>query len=161
MRLDVRTICVLKDHGGRLLLLKRSASKKLFPSLITGIGGKVELESGEGRDLAGSLFRELEEEVPQITKENISDLRLRLITHESRADEIVVLCWFTSLLNEPVTDMRCTEGELVWRSPNELDFSEMIPTAGPSIRFLTTLANDDIRIYDGIYKPLTRALMVN
>ena len=43
MTLDVRTILLLRNSDGRVLLLRRAANKKLFPNLITGIGGKVEL----------------------------------------------------------------------------------------------------------------------
>src|ERR1051325_229163 len=63
MKLDVRTILLLRHPDGRqVLLLCRSPEKKLFPNLMTGIGGAVELASGEGADLEAAVLRELEEE---------------------------------------------------------------------------------------------------
>ena len=59
MELDCRTALILRHPDGKqVLLLKRNASKKLLPNLITGIGGKVELEGGEGEDLEKCLLRE-------------------------------------------------------------------------------------------------------
>src|SRR5438874_13134200 len=112
MKLDARTILVLHDQtGGRVLLLRRSPQKKLFPSLITGIGGKIELHEGEAEDIERSLWREVSEET-SLGPLQIKDLQLRLSTLLSRGDEQVVLFWFTGRLANFIDRIPCSEGEL-------------------------------------------------
>src|SRR5687767_8527174 len=85
--LDVRTVLVLwHPDGQRVLLLRRAKTRKLFPGLITGIGGAVELRDGEGQDLTGACLRELEEET-RIAKDDVRDVRLRLSTILTRGDK--------------------------------------------------------------------------
>src|SRR3954471_9784810 len=108
MKLDVRTVLVLWHPNGRqVLLLRRSAEKKLFANLITGIGGSVELAMGEGGDLEAAVIREMEEET-RIRRGDIADLRLRLSSILSREGRVVVLLWYTARLRDVPSDLSCT-----------------------------------------------------
>lgn len=158
MKLDVRTVLILADPDGRrILLLRRSATKKLFPNLITGIGGKVELSAGEGDDLETALWREVAEET-RIPREQIADVRLRLSTLLTRDDEQIVLLWFTGTLLQTPTNLSCTEGMLEFFDPAKLPLAEMIPTAREAIRFIVSLPKTDQTIYNGIYDAVTLKL---
>src|SRR5256885_3806589 len=107
MHLDVRTILILRHPDRRqVLLLRRSPHKKLFPNLITGIGGAVELRLGEGADLEAAVLRELEEET-KIQRQDLFDLRLRLTRRLSRNDAQVVLLWYMANLEIIPSDLSC------------------------------------------------------
>ena len=72
-KLDARTIVLLYNPDQtQVLLLRRSPEKALWPNLITGIGGKVEVILGEASDIRASLLREVAEEVPQLAVEDIA-----------------------------------------------------------------------------------------
>lgn len=138
-------------------MLRRSSAKKLFPNLITGIGGKVELKAGEGDDLEAALWREVAEET-RIPRSQIADLRLRLSTLLTRNDEQVVLFWFTGHLLQTPADLSCTEGTLEFFAPAKLPLSELIPTAREAIQFIVSLPDTNTTIYNGIYDPATLKL---
>lgn len=148
MQLDVRTAIILRHPTEpAVLLLRRSASKKLFPNLITGIGGKVELTAGEGDDLIGAAWREFQEET-SIPADLVADVRLRLSTIISRGDQQVLLLWLTGQLLALPPDLSCTEGELEFHPINQLPVDEMIPTARQTIPFILALAADDPIVYN-------------
>ncbi len=112
MKLGVFTAIVLRHPSeDAALLLRRSAGKKRFPGLITGIGGQVELTQGEGEDLGASLLREFQEET-KIPLEIVTDVRCRLSTLITRGDLQVLLLWFTGRLTAMPDDLSCTEGHL-------------------------------------------------
>ena len=149
MQLDVRTALVLRHPtANAVLLLRRSATKKLFPNLITGIGGKVELSDGEGDDLLAAAWREFQEET-KIPPTLVTDIRLRLSTIISRGDQQVLLLWLTGKLVELPADLRCTEGELEFHPIDQLPLDAMIPTARQAIPFILALSADDNIVYNG------------
>ncbi len=151
MQLDVRTAIVLyHPTAAAILLLRRSPTKKLFPNLITGIGGKVELDQGEGNDLAAAALREFGEETT-IPPTLIANLRLRLSTILTRGDLQVILLWFTGRLTALPTDLSCTEGELEFHPLNDLPIAAMIPTASQSIPFILSLPDADTTVYNGYF----------
>jgi 8-oxo-dGTP pyrophosphatase MutT (NUDIX family) len=161
VHLDVRTILILWHADRRqVLLLRRSAGKKLFPNLITGIGGAVELALGEGADLESAVLRELEEET-QIHRNAISDLRPRLSTVLSRDGAQVVLLWYTAKLLQFPDDLSCPEGELRFFHAQDLPLELMVPTAREAIPFVISLADDDPTTYSGIYEPKNFRLLTN
>ena len=161
MHLDVRTILVLRHPDGRqVLLLRRSPHKKLFPGLITGIGGAVELNMGEGADLEAAVLRELEEET-RIARSDISDLRLRLTTVLNRDSATVLLLWYTGKLSIIPSDLSCTEGELSFFKAQNLPLVSMIPTAKEAIPFVISLSDDDAKTYSGTYEPKSFRLLTN
>ena len=149
MQLDVRTALVLRHPtANAVLLLRRSATKKLFPSLITGIGGKVELSDGEGDDLLAAAWREFQEET-KISPAQVNDVRLRLSTITSRGDQQVLLLWFTGKLVELPADLSCTEGQLEFHTIDQLPLDAMIPTARQAIPFILALPDGDKIVYNG------------
>lgn len=149
MQLDVRTALVLRHPtANAVLLLRRSATKKLFPNLITGIGGKVELSDGEGDDLLAAAWREFQEET-KISPALVTDVRLRLSTIISRGDQQVLLLWLTGKLVALPADLRCTEGDLEFHPIDQLPLDAMIPTARQAIPFILALSADDNIVYNG------------
>ena len=148
INLDVRTAIILRHPTeSAVLLLRRSATKKLFPNLITGIGGKVELAQGEDDDLIGAAWREFQEET-KISAGLVADVRLRLSTLISRGDQQVLLLWLTGRLLDLPPDLSCTEGELAFYAIDHLPVDEMIPTARQAIPFVLALADDDRIVYN-------------
>lgn len=161
MQLDVRCVLLLwHPDRRRILLLRRSASKELFPGLITGIGGSVELSRGEGNDLESAVLRELQEET-RLTAADISTPRLRLSTVLSRDDKQVILLWYTANFAKIPPNLRCSEGELTFFPSQDLPLENMIPTARDAIPFVASLPDDDPVIYNGIYDPRSHRLTTN
>lgn len=149
MQLDVRTALVLRHPTeAAVLLLRRSPTKKLFPNLITGIGGKVELTDGEGGDLVAAAWREFQEET-KIPAEIVADVRLRLTTIITRGEQQVLLLWLTGQLLDLPSDLSCTEGVLEFHPITQLPVDEMIPTARQTIPFVLALSADDPIVYNG------------
>lgn len=148
MQLDVRTAIILRHPTEpAVLLLRRSATKKLFPNLITGIGGKVELSQGEGDDLIAAAWREFQEET-KIPPTLVADVRLRLSTLISRGDQQVILLWLTGQLLALPPDLSCTEGELEFHPIDHLPVDQMIPTARQAIPFILALPTADPVVYN-------------
>ncbi len=151
MQLDVLTALVLcHPTEPSVLLLRRSATKKLFPNLITGIGGKVELSDGEGENLLGAAWREFHEET-MIPGALVADVRLRLSTLVSRGERQVLLLWFTGQLTALPPDLTCTEGELAFYAIDQLPVDRMIPTARQAIPFILSLPQADNTVYNGCF----------
>lgn len=151
MKIDVRNITVLiHPNEQEVLLLKRASAKKLFPNLITGIGGKVELEKGEGKDLTEAMWRELLEET-KISQGDVNNINLRLITTIQRSDEVVILLWYKGILAAIPKDLSCNEGTLKFYSFDKLSDVEYVPTARDPIQFLVRLPEADDIIYTGVY----------
>lgn len=156
MQLDVRTAIILRHPTERaVLLLRRSPTKKLFPNLITGIGGKVELDAGEGADLPAAALREFVEETA-IPLALVTDLRLRLSTILTRHELQVILLWFTGRLTTLPTDLSCTEGQLEFHPLDQLPVPLMIPTASQTIPFVLALPEDDMTVYNGYFDHANR-----
>lgn len=157
--LDVRTVLVLwHADGKRVLLLRRAKTKKLFPGLITGIGGAVELGRGEEQNLTRACLRELEEET-RIRKEDVREVRLRLSTILSRDEQQVVLLWFTGRLGAEPARMECTEGVLEFHEAGKLPVEEMVPTAREAIAFVVSLTDGDERAYNGVFDAELRLIV--
>ena len=152
MQLDVRTALILTHptDESQILLLRRSAEKKLFPNLITGIGGKVEVEQGEDENLGKSMWREFTEET-KIPRDTVEEARLRLTTIVNREDKVVILLWYTGKLTALPEDLSCTEGTLAFFDKRALPQQEMIPTASQAIPFICSLAQNDANIYAGSF----------
>ncbi len=150
-KLDVRTAIILRHPTeNSVLLLRRSSTKKLFPDRITGIGGKVELDEGEGDDLTAAAWREFTEET-NIPATMVTAVRLRLSTILTRGDLQVILLWYTGILTALPLDLSCTEGELAFYPLDQLPIPAMIPTASQTIPFILALPDDDETIYNGYF----------
>lgn len=149
--LDVRTALILRHPTeDEVLLLRRSPTKRLFPNLMTGVGGKVELEDGEGCDLTAAMWREFTEET-NISLGQIIDTRLRLSTLISRGPLQVLLLWYTGRLTQLPADLSCTEGQLEFHPVKHLPLKDMIPTARQTIPFILALPPEDETVYNGFF----------
>ena len=154
--LDVRTAIILRHPTeASALLLRRSSTKKLFPNRITGIGGKVELEEGEGDDLTAAAWREFIEET-NISPSTVADVRLRLSTILTRGELQVILLWFTGQLTEVPADLSCSEGALAFYPLDQLPIHDMIPTASQTIPFILALPDTDTTVYNGYFDAQNR-----
>ena len=160
MKLDLRTVMLL-HHPNReeVLLLKRDANKRLFPNLMTGIGGKVELDRGEGDDLEMAMWREFEEET-NIDRRSVIDTRLQLTTTLVRDNMIVTLLWFIGHLITIPKDLSCTEGTLIFIDRHDLPKTKMVPTAYQAISFMLSLPDDDQTQYVGCFSQETSLTVV-
>lgn len=149
--LNVFTALILHHPTDKsVLLLKRSESKKRWPGYITGIGGMVELHAGEADNLIASALRELEEET-RISLDQVENVQLRLSTTLSRGQTQDMLLWLTGQLQSVPADLHSPDGTLTFYPLDELPLAEMIPTAKAAIPFITSLAEDDLVIYNGIF----------
>jgi 8-oxo-dGTP diphosphatase len=135
---------ILLEHGGRFLLLKRSASKAFAPNRWTGIGGRV--EAGEFGDLKASALRELHEEAG-FEPADLENFTLRRTLFLARPDGIFIwLLYFTGKLSVESTPV-CPEGTLAWKEPHEFAGLDIIPTSRP---VLSLLVEDLVRDPQGL-----------
>lgn len=159
MKLDCRTAIILKHPSeNKVLLLKRASYKKLLPNLITGIGGKIELDKGEGEDLEKALLREFVEET-KIDVSIISDIKLRLTTSFIRDGIQWLIFWYTGQLNEIPADLSCNEGDLGFYYIDNLPIKDFTPPASQAIPFILSINND--KAYNGVFKEDGRLLINN
>lgn len=124
------TVIVL-HHQGKYLLLERAPTKKLFPNLWTGVGGKVELD--EMRDLRASAYRELLEETG-VAATDVENFVLRRVLFHAR-DDLTALLYYTADLKTYVLP-HCPEGALRWVAPADFAQIEFIESAGAAIPLL-------------------------
>ena len=126
---SARTLIFL-TRGDEILLMKRSAKKRIFPGRYNGLGGHLERDEDP---LAGAL-RELAEEAglpPQ-------HLELRAITHIDAGGPhgvlVFVFCGECATRDLPIRQSE--EGELSWlpiSQLSELDLVEDLPHLLPRI----------------------------
>lgn len=119
--------------NNKVLLLKRSLSKKFLPGKMVGIGGHI--EPSETGDLLSSALREVEEET-KLEKENLSNFKYLGVLSFSDYDEMEGHTYFFSAeLNRDVKlDLSSPDGELGWYKVVEmprLNFCEDTKTAIP------------------------------
>ncbi|MCS6870651.1 MAG: NUDIX domain-containing protein [Anaerolineae bacterium] len=103
-----RTLVFLTNDGD-LLLLKRSAQRRVFPNRYNGLGGHVERDE----TIEAAALREVHEECG-IAPDQIRDFRLRAISHiaSDAAGGIVVFIFTGEALTRTV--QASAEGELHW-----------------------------------------------
>ena len=113
-----RTLCFL-THGGDVLLLRGSPTKRIWAGKLNGVGGHIE----PGEDPLTGARREIQEE----TGLTVGDLELRALVHVAgrHPDPGVV---FTVFVGEaPSRDTaRGSEGELVWCPIDDLPLDELV-----------------------------------
>ncbi len=144
MKLDCRTAIVLKHpDNNQVLLLRRAPFKKLLPNLITGIGGKVELDKGEGDDLEKALLREVTEET-KIDTSTITEIELRLSTLHVVDSTQFIIFWFTGKFSKVPENLSCKEGVLNFYSTDNLPLEEFTPHAREAIPFILSAADHNM-----------------
>ena len=150
MKIDCRSALILRHPSeNKVLLLKRGSFKKLLPNLITGIGGKIELEKGEGEDLEKALLREFVEET-QIDLNIVTDIKLRLTTSFFRDGIQWSIFWYTGQLTELPQDLSCNEGELSFYDVGSLPVKEFTPPASEAIPYILNVQDD--KTYNSVFK---------
>lgn len=94
-------------NGGDVLMLKRDASRRVFPNQYNGLGGHVERDE----DVCSSALREIEEE----SGLKVHSLRLCCI-HNIDADEAsgILLFVFTAMSDSRDIKPSTPEGALEW-----------------------------------------------
>jgi 8-oxo-dGTP diphosphatase len=132
---SVRTLTFVL-HGGDVLLMKRSATKRIFPNRYNGLGGHIERDE----DPYTSALREVKEE----SGLDVSDLRLRGVYNIDSGDATgIVLFIFTARALTASLAHDCDEGTLHWVPVDQaltLDLVEDLPLILP--RVLAMQADD-------------------
>lgn len=108
-------------NNEKVLMLKRSADRKIAPGLWTGIGGHLEPE--EINDLELSCIREIYEETG-IKKEDITELKLKYILLRLKGTEIrEQFIYFGTTMKQEIIDTE--EGKLHWVNIETIHSLEM------------------------------------
>lgn len=117
-KLIPRTLIFLFDDQKRVLLIKGSTQKRLWPGLFNAVGGHIE----RGEDIFEAAYRELEEET------GITDVPLRYcgqITIDVNEGVGVGIFLFRGIyLGKRLA--ASSEGNLFWKSINDLTTDELI-----------------------------------
>lgn len=116
-------------NGGDVLMMKRDASKRVFPNQYNGLGGHVERDE----DVRSSALREIAEESGLI----VHSLRLRSI-HNIDAGEAsgILLFVFTAISDSRDLKPDSPEGTLEWISIDKVldyDLVEDLPQLLPRV----------------------------
>lgn len=95
----------------KILLIHRSNHKKIAPGMWSGIGGHMEPD--ELNHPLKTCYREIEEETG-ITKEMMSNLKLKYITTRIIEEEIRTGYYFVGDMKTDYDLPSCNEGSLHW-----------------------------------------------
>ena len=112
----VLSVNALIFSEGKLLLLKRSADKKVDPNMYAGIGGKVEPHE----DFYSALLREIEEETG-ITE--LKSVKLYSVTQHPfpPTDNEWVNLYFLVTIEKQIEIPKSDDGEFFWIDPSETE----------------------------------------
>lgn len=101
---------------GKLLLLKRSADKKVDPNMYAGIGGKVEPHE----DFYSALLREIKEETGLT---DFKSIKLYSVTQHPfpPSDCEWVNLYFLVTIEKQIEILKSVDGEFFWIDPKETE----------------------------------------
>lgn len=123
-----RTLCFV-FNGNDVLLMKRSANRRVFPNCYNGVGGHIERDE----DPLSSARREIKEE----TGLDVHDLQLRAIYNiDAGKDTGIVLFVYTAVTARRTVSDGDEEGTLHWVARDkimELDLVDDLPQLLPRI----------------------------
>jgi len=131
-----RTLCFV-FNGDDILLMKRSAHRRVFPNRYNGLGGHIERDE----DPLSSAFREIREE----SGLTVRDLRLRAVYNlDAGGESGIILFVFTAWSDSRVVTPN-DEGALYWVARSSvltLDLVDDLPLILP--RLLSSEAPDEV-----------------
>lgn len=112
----VLSVNALIFSEGKLLLLKRSADKKVDPNMYAGIGGKVEPHE----DFYSALLREIEEETG-ITE--LKSVKLYSVTQHPYppTDSEWVNLYFLVIIEKQIEIPKSDDGVFFWIDPSKIE----------------------------------------
>ena len=124
-------------HKGKVLILKRSDSRKLYPGLWECGGGQV----GEGENFEEAVVRQLEEEAGVIVDPIGIVSVYEIIDDEEKIPGIRFVCKIVRFVDghEPVLSEEHSEWK--WQGVSGLDEIELVPELKESIRHAYSIYN--------------------
>lgn len=145
MLMDVSASALLW-YGPRVLMMKRSMSRRIAPGLWAGVGGH--LEPLELNDPTAACLREIHEETG-ISAHQIDRFQLRYIIHSQRGKLIYLQYYFAGwLLAEPHLG-ETEEGVLHLVEAEHLVGLETVPSVKELLKHYTEEGVSNSRIYLG------------
>lgn len=131
----------LKDYEGKVLFLKRSLSKQIYPGKISGIGGKIEPQES----LESAARREFREETGlRIDKLFIKGTFFGIVTDKNyiNVSYIVLATRYFGELKK-----KSTEGELFWEYPKIVANNPILVTH--ISKYLLQVTDEESDFYSG------------
>lgn len=118
--------------GGKVLLLKRAATKRIDPGLYAGIGGKVE----PGESFYKAILREIEEETGIKEFESIRPFAVAQHPYPPTDSEWVNV-YFTVNLKRQIEIKPTDDGEFFWIDPKDIEALPMPTDIKECIKILS------------------------
>ena len=143
---NMTSIYILDDND-RMLLLYRMGSKVISDSYTGTAGGHFEKD--ELNDAYSCVMRELKEET-HLTKEDISEPKLRYITLKNKNGEIRQNYYFFAKLSNNKKKIASNEGTLQWFSEEETKDLKMPFTAKYVVKHYISTGKNTDKLYGGI-----------
>ena len=143
---NMTSIYILDDND-RMLLLYRMGSKVISDSYTGTAGGHFEKD--ELNDAYSCVMRELKEET-HLTKEDISEPKLRYITLKNKNGEIRQNYYFFAKLLNNKKKIASNEGTLQWFSEEETKDLKMPFTAKYVVEYYISTGKNTDKLYGGI-----------
>ena len=143
---NMTSIYILDDND-RMLLLYRMGSKVISDSYTGTAGGHFEKD--ELNDAYSCVMRELKEET-HLTKEDISEPKLRYITLKNKTGEIRLNYYFFAKLSNNKKKIASNEGTLQWFSEEETKDLKMPFTAKYVVKHYISTGKNTDKLYGGI-----------
>ncbi len=114
-------ICLIQNH--KVLMLKRSETKKAFPGWLTFPGGHIE----EGENPLATAIRETKEETAISLSPNETQLKFIAIHHHiDRNEQYIIFGFLANIENQSFDTKNNEEGTLQWIDKNLLSTQENI-----------------------------------
>lgn len=133
------------SNGSDMLLMKRSANRKLAPGMWAAVGGHV--ETYEINTPENACLREVYEETG-LCREDIINLKLRYIVLRRKHDEIrVQYIYFGEAIRKDVG--KTEEGELFWIDFGNVPDLEMTPSINYVLKHYFEIGISNENVYTG------------
>lgn len=118
--------------GGKVLLLRRSVTKKIDPGVYSGIGGKVE----PGESIYDATLREIEEEAGLTEFESIKVFSITQHPYPPMDCEWVNF-YFNVTIKTQIKISKNAEGEFFWIDPKDVETLPMVNDLKEYIKILS------------------------